>query len=181
MAISATVDLTITGSISDEQADNVESGSALTPVEGVSVATAPYALTDTLSFTTGTGDNQAEYVLKAVARISPLSVNTVSLRSLEDGIGRVIGDGVVRVLSLRARRYNRGNVYVEPGDSNAFVGPFGNAADAVILQPEGILYFDYPTTGWTVDSSNTNLKFSNSTAFHADVDLVLLGTSGNFS
>lgn len=122
----------------------------------------------------------AEYAVHVVVRTDPFNTNTVSIRALEDAFGRVIGDGVAFSVTFRGRRYNRGNVYIQPGTSNSFLGPFGATGDKLVIQPEGLHHFEYPATGWTVDSSNTNILFTNPTAFVADVDLVLTGTSSNF-
>jgi hypothetical protein len=97
--------------------------------------------------------------------------------SLVDAFGQIIVPANIKGIEISAAAANTTNLTVGGAASNAFLGPFGDATDVLVLKP-GARFVAFDPAGWTVTPSTGDiLKVANAAGASATYRIKLLGAS----
>lgn len=99
--------------------------------------------------------------------------------SLPDGLGGSAAFTKVKGIYIRAAAANGGNLIVGGDASAAFVGPFADSSDKIVLPAGGVFMVADLATGWTVTNSTADvLQVENDDSGDAaEYDIAIIGLS----
>jgi hypothetical protein len=136
---------------------------------------------EVMRVTQGTGAKQADKMVADTRTIAASSNDDLDLAgSLLDPFGVAAVFAEVMAIFVRASAANTNNVVIGGHDTAAFVGPFGDASDKIVLKPgASIMIMDPTATGWAVTATTADiLRLANSGAGSTvSYDIVILGRS----
>jgi hypothetical protein len=96
---------------------------------------------------------------------------------LIDAFGQTIAAANIKGIEISANAANTTNVTFGGAASNAFLGPFGDATDVLILKP-GARAVIFDPAGWAVTAGTADiLKVTNASGASATYRIKLLGAS----
>jgi hypothetical protein len=118
-----------------------------------------------VQFTAGTGTGKADICFDDERTIAASSSENLDLAgALSDVFGSTITAAKVKAIYIEALSTNTNNVVVGGAASNAFVGPFGDATDKLVVEP-GCAVCITSKAGWAVTAGTGDiLKVANSGA-----------------
>lgn len=128
----------------------------------------------------GTGDNQADLVFVDRRTLAASASENLDLAgALADPLGATLTFVAVKAILIKAATGNTNNVVLGGAASNAFVGPFGAAAQTLAVPPGGGVLLAAPKSGWVVTAGTGDiLKVANGGAgTSVTYDIVIIGTS----
>lgn len=167
MAYAGTLSLSVTGTLTPDTANDLESQQS-------SIAYNP-----NFTITNGTGANQANTVFSDTRTLTASASETIDLNggTLEDRVCDPINLTALKFLVIRSHAANPGDLLVGPNSSNGFAAPFNAAGDRIRVKPGGMLVLVAPdATGYAVTSSTDLLYIENgSGAGSATYDIVFSG------
>lgn len=146
---------------------------------GVNLVYAP-AITNTITFATGTGSGQVDLLYAATRTLALSTSEDLDLAgSLLDVFGATLIFVKVKYIYVKAASANVNNVVIGGASATQFVGPFGAATHTLAISPGAYVEFTHPTTGWAVGAGSTDLfKVLNGGAgTSVSYDIVIAGTS----
>ncbi|SEE59585.1 hypothetical protein SAMN05519104_6666 [Rhizobiales bacterium GAS188] len=131
--------------------------------------------------TSGVGVGQADKIFAHAGRVLAASASeSFTLdAALTDPLGAALTFVTVKAILIRAAVGNTNDVVVGGAAANAFVGPFGAAANSIAVPPGGAFLWCAPKTGKTVvPATGDILKIANGGAGTSIAyDIVIIGTS----
>lgn len=134
----------------------------------------------TLTWTTGTGLNQANAIFSDQRTIAASSNDDLDLAGgLTDGLGATLTFTRIKAILIFAAVANVNNVVMGNAAANGFVGPFGAATHTLSVRPGGLEVLMAPdATGYAVTAGTGDiLRIANSAGGSSVVyDIVLIGT-----
>jgi len=128
----------------------------------------------------GTSADQADLIFRDQRT---LALSTSENLDLAGGLTSVFGATLtfvkVKMIYVKAKSTNGGNIIVGGAAANAFVGPFADSSDKVNIPAGGLYHVADPTTGWTVTAGTGDiLKIENDDGAAEGVyDIIIVGTS----
>lgn len=126
----------------------------------------------------GSGANQASRAWHDQRSLGASAAEELDLSGgLVDEFGYAIVFTAIKALMVRAAAGNTNDVVVGGASAYAFLGPFAESADKLVLPPGGFVLLVHPDAGWTVTSSPGDLlRIANGGAGTAvTYDIVLVG------
>ncbi len=140
----------------------------------------PFGLT-TIGMTTGTASGQANISYDAQRTLAASATENLDLAgdaTFKDAFETAITFVKVKLIYVKAAAANTNNVEVGGAAANAFLGPFKDATDILVLPPGGVWMVVHPTTGWTVTAATGDiLKVANSAGgTSVTYDIAIAGT-----
>ncbi len=134
-----------------------------------------------LTMATGTGSAQMNRMFDVQETIAASGTKEYDLAgdaNFKDGFEQAITFVKVKLIYVKAATGNTNNVEIGGAASNAFLGPFKDATDKIVLSPGGIWLIVHPTTGWTVTAATADkLLIANSGAgTSVTYDIAIAGT-----
>lgn len=139
----------------------------------------PFALAETMSFTAGSGNGQANIVFSDNRSIAASSNDDLDLSGVLSAVfGGTIAFTAIRAIIIRAAAGNTNNVVVGNATSNQFLGPLGAAAHTIAIRPGDELVMTARNAGWTVTAGTGDiLRIANSGSGTPVVyDIIILGS-----
>ena len=128
----------------------------------------------------GTAANQADLVFSDQRTLALSTSENLDLAgSLSSVYGATLTFVKVKMIYVKAKSDNGGNIIVGGAAANAFVGPFANSSDKVEIPAGGLFMVSDATTGWTVTAATGDiLKIENDDgAAEGTYDIIIVGTS----
>jgi len=128
----------------------------------------------------GTSTDQADLIFRDQRSLALSTSENLDLAgSLTDAYGSTITFAKVKLIYVKAKSTNGGNIIVGGAAANTFVGPFADATDKVKVPAGGMYQVADAGTGWTVTAGTGDiLKVENDDAADAGVyDIIIIGTS----
>jgi len=134
-------------------------------------------LSASVAFENGTGSGQVNKEFSDTRAVTASSNEDLDLSSaLTDSLGNAVVFTAIKAILIKSTSTNAGNLTVGGAASNAFVGPFADAADKILVKPGGFLALAHPGTGWAVTAGTGDLlRIANGGASDATYDILLLG------
>ena len=132
------------------------------------------------SVANGTSANQADLIFRDQRT---LALSTSENLDLAGGLTSVFGAAItfvkVKLIYVKAKSDNGGNIIVGGAAANAFVGPFADSSDKINVPAGGMYQVADATTGWTVTAGTGDiLKIENDDgAAEGTYDIIIVGTS----
>ncbi|TFV34555.1 hypothetical protein E4K66_30785 [Bradyrhizobium frederickii] len=126
----------------------------------------------------GTGYGKADIAFKDKRTLSASTSENIDLAgSLSDAFGQTITAAKVKAILIENPEASTSNLSVGGAASNAFVGPFADATDIIVLKP-GDRFVAVSRTGWTVTAGTGDiLKVANGAGGSVDYDIELIMAS----
>jgi hypothetical protein len=142
--------------------------------------TGPFGGT-TITLASGTGSAQANRLYDSQRTLAASATEELDLAgdsTFKDAFEQAITFVKLKVIYVAAATGNTNNVVVGGASSNAFLGPFNDATDKMVIPPGGIWMIVHRTTGWTVTAgTGDKLLIANSGAgTSVTYDIQLIGT-----
>ncbi|MFC3097375.1 hypothetical protein [Alteraurantiacibacter palmitatis] len=119
------------------------------------------------SFSNGTGADQANNLFVDRRTIAGAGSEEIDLAGvLSNALGQTLTFTAIKAIRIHSDPDNGGNIVVGGAESNAFVGPFGDATDTLSIAPGGFFEVVNPSAaGWPVTAgTGDRLKVANSDA-----------------
>ncbi len=134
-----------------------------------------------ISLATGTGSGQMNRAYDSQRTLAASATEELDLAgdaTFKDAFETALTFVKVKLLYVKAATANTNNVEVGGAAANAFVGPFKDATDKIVLSPGGVWLVVHPTTGWTVTAATGDkLLIANSGAgTSVTYDIAIAGT-----
>lgn len=154
---------------------------AIAEVAGDAGGSTRYDLPMTLRLRTlddGTGDYQAQKMFVDTRSLNASANEDLDLSgALAGPAGLSAVFTKVKGIFIKAAAANVNSVIVKPADENGFLGPFGDASDAIAIGPGDVFMATALKAGWTVTASTGDLlNIANGGAGSAvSYDIVLFG------
>lgn len=129
---------------------------------------------------TGTGSNQADLAFSDQRTLSASATENIDLAgSLVDQLGTTLTFVKIKGVLIVAAAGNTNNVVVGGAATNAFVGPFNDATDKVVVPPGGAFFAAAPASGWSVTAGTGDILLIANSGAGSSVtyDIYLVGTS----
>ncbi len=128
-------------------------------------------------FANGADDNEIDLVFADTATLITEAVQSYNLDELTDPVtGAAIAFDKVRAIIIYSK-LTTNKVITLGGVSNAFQGPFGNAADTLEIPPEGFVVLTAPIDGWGVVAATGDiLALTNAAGGSSTFDIYILGS-----
>lgn len=142
-----------------------------------------YDLTPALTpidLTEGVGDNQADLLFADERTLAASASEDLDLSGvLTSPLGATIAAVRIKAILIKAAAGNTNDVIVGGAATNAFVGPFGAAANTHAVRPGGVYLAVAPKAGWPVTAATADLLRIANGGAGTDVtyDVVLIGAS----
>lgn len=139
----------------------------------------PFALAETIAFTAGSSNGQANIVFSDNRSIAASSNDDLDLSGVLSAVfGGTIAFTAIRAIIIRAAAGNTNNVVVGNAASNQFLGPLGAAAHTIAIRPGDELVMTARNAGWTVTAGTGDiLRIANSGSGTPVVyDIIILGS-----
>lgn len=127
----------------------------------------------------GTDTGEADLAYVAVRTLAAETAESLDLAgSLETPVGDAAVFAEVTGLFITAAAGNGGTLTIGGAASNAFVGPFGDASDTIVLQPGQSFAVTNTGAGWAVAAGTGDLlKIENDDDDAASYTIRILGRS----
>lgn len=134
--------------------------------------------TKDFQFASGTGTGLADIAFSDHRTLaSNTSENLDMSGALLDAFGQTIAAVHVKAIEVHADEANTTNITVGGAASNAFVGPFNDPTDAIVLKP-GDRFVVCSSVGWTVTPSTGDiLKVANAAGASALYRIKIIAAS----
>lgn len=153
----------------------------LTKAADLGTAMFPIAIDDVTNVMPGTGARQADRLFSDTRMIAPSGSDSIDLAGvLLDNFGAALTFVKVMAIYVKAHAGNTNNVVVGGAGSNAFVGPFADATDKIVLKPgASFLIKDETASGWAVTAGTGDLLLvaNSSSGTPVTYDIVIVGRS----
>lgn len=134
-----------------------------------------------IGLASGTGANQADLVWSDTRTLAASGSESLDLAgSLTDALGASLSFARVKVILISAAAGNTNNVVVGGASEDAFVGPFADATDKLVVRPGGMVAIAAPdATAYAVTASTADLLQVANSAGTTSVtyDVVIIGAS----
>jgi hypothetical protein len=132
-----------------------------------------------VSLDSGTGPKQCDTIFSSERVLAASASENLDLNgTMNDPLGQVVNFLHVKGIEIEADAGNTNNVIIGGTAANAFVGPFGGAANTWSLAP-GDRIVAYSAAGWPVTPATADLlKVANSAAgTSVKYRITIIGTS----
>jgi len=167
----------LTGTLKNQLRMTFDAGSALgTTSDDVLGATNYWNWT----IENGTSADQADLVFRDQRTLALSTSENLDLAGgLTDAYGTTITFVKVKLIYVKAKSDNGGNIIIGGAAANTFVGPFADATDKVKVPAGGMFQVGDATTGWTVTAGTGDiLKVENDDGSDSGTyDIIIVGTS----
>jgi len=137
-----------------------------------------FASVITQLFTFGTAANQANQLWHDSRSLAEAASETLDLAgSLVSAFGGTVAFATIKAILFR--NTGSGAFTIGAATENTFVGPFGSAADSLVIPAGGIVLLTAPAAGWvvTADSGDLLAVTNEDVENEQTYDIVLLGVS----
>jgi len=168
---------TLTGSLKNQLSMTYDAGSELGTTSDDVLGAANYW---GWNIANGTSANQADLVFRDQRTLALSTSENLDLAgSLTDAYGTTLTFVKVKLIYVKAKSDNGGNIIVGGAASNAFVGPFADSTDKVKVPAGGMYQVADAGTGWTVTAGTGDiLKIENDDGSATGTyDIIIVGTS----
>ena len=138
-----------------------------TSAKDLSTVTDPFAISNTIALSSGTGANQADLLFHDTRTIAASGTDDLDLAgSLTDSLGATLTFVKVKTIYVSAASGNTNSVVVGGAASNQFVAWVGDATDKVNILPGGAFMLCAPSAaGYAVAAGSTDvLRIANSSS-----------------
>lgn len=126
----------------------------------------------------GTAASQADKLFMDQRTVAGSGNEDLNLTTLVDHFGVALALAKVKSILIKAASGNTDDVVVSPAATNGFLGPFGDASDALSVPPGGSIMLNAPVNGWAVTATTADLiNVAAGGATAVTYDVVLVGTS----
>ena len=112
----------------------------------------------TIQLESGTGSGQASKLFSDERTLAASATENLDLAaSLIDAFGATITFASIKAIYIEAADGNTNDVVIGGAESNAFVGPFGDATDKIKIRPGGRFVWAAPKTGFAVTAGTGDI------------------------
>ena len=168
----------LTGKIRSEIRLDFDGGSELGTLSDAVLDTTNYF---SWTVANGTGANQADLVFSDQRTLALSTSENLDLAgSLTDAYGTTITFARIKMIYVKAKSTNGGNIIVGGAAANTFVGFFANSSDKINLTAGQMLQVTAPdATGWAVTAGTADiLKVENDDGSATGTyDIIIVGAS----
>lgn len=140
----------------------------------------PLAITESQTWSSGTGADQADLVFADTRTLAASATEDLDLAGvLTNPLNATLTLAKVKAILVRAAEGNTNNVVVGGASANGLLGVFGDATDTIVVKPGGVFLWVAPGTGASVTAATGDLlKIANSGAgTGVTYDILILGAS----
>ena len=130
-----------------------------------------------VALTNGTGADQANNVFADQRSIGAASSESLDLAGgLTNALGATLTFTAIKAIMIQALATNGGNITVGGAASNAFVGPFGDVSDTIVLGPGDMVMLTRRSAAGMAVTAGTGdlLKVANSDGADAGLYRIIL-------
>lgn len=144
-------------------------------VGDISTATDNLGISDSVVFTDGTGDNQAQAHWAKNITLAASADTTLDLSALVGGLFGDIGFSAIKAVYIRVNSVDAA-LEIKDGASNGNLLWHKAAGDITVIPQAGFLQVEHPTDGWTVDATHKTILLTNASGANGiDFDIVVIG------